>query len=91
MTIHKNTLSAEHARQLLVRELKLKREDTVFTHCMMEHDPQGDLFHICMTSGLTDYECYVDAETGEVRGLITAPCELGAFWAETPDLLARRA
>ena len=69
---------SEAAKKAVLAYNHIRREDAEFTFCRLERDAQGDLYHIVFDACMLCYECYVDADTFEVRGVFSSPTEIAA-------------
>ena len=69
-------INSEAAARAVLAYNHIRREDAEITFCQLEHDAQGALYHILFDACMLCYECYVDAETLEVRGVFSEPAEI---------------
>ena len=69
---------SEAAKNAVLAYNNIRREDAEFTFCQLEHDAQGELYHLIFDACMLCYECYVDAKTLEVRGVFSAPTNIYA-------------
>ncbi len=75
MTANRTYIGMEHAKAVLLHETHTRKEDATFAECALEHDATGALYHILFNANGMDHECYVDAVTAEVLGLLSEPEE----------------
>ena len=71
-------IGSEAAKKAVLAYNHIRREDAEFTFCQLEHDAQGELYHLIFDACMLCYECYVDAKTLEVRGVFSAPTNIYA-------------
>lgn len=81
MTANRTYIGMENAKAVLLHETRTRREDATFTEGMLEHDAIGALYHILFHGNGMDYECYVNAVTAEVLGLLSEPHEEATVYA----------
>lgn len=68
-------IGSDAAKEAVLAYNEIRKEDAEFRFCQLDHDPRGEMYHIIFDACMLRYECYVDAVTAEVLGMLFAPEE----------------